>query len=165
MANAVEGGMRWKLLLPAIMDTTGRTAMNIRGLELPRQLEVDLAAGRSMLEPEVALLRALLTFVDGPSPRFYGLEGIVDANRLWDSETAQFYLGTRSTAYDPGDIDPMRTLIIGHAEPDSPIALDYRTDPARVIYLGDAGEESYWMELAPSYEALVAKLRSEGGVS
>lgn len=135
--------------------------MKVRELELPRQLEVDLA-GRTTLGPDVtASLRALLTHVNGPAPSLYGWDGIVGANRLWNSETVKSYLGISSPVYQPGNIDPEKTVIIGQAEPDSPIALDYRTDPARVIYLGDAEGESYWMELAPSYEALVAKLRSD----
>jgi hypothetical protein len=133
--------------------------MKIRELELPPQFEVDLVAGPTLSPKETALLRGLLTRVDSPAPVFYGKDGIIGANRLWDSEMKKFYLGSPNRNYQPGDVDPRMTLIIGHAEPDSPIALDYRTHPARIVYLGDVDHESYWLELAPSYEALVSKLR------
>ena len=136
--------------------------MRIRDLELPRQLESDLQAGRTLLGRDATdLLRVLLVHVDGPDPRLYGLDGIIGANKLWDSEAVAFYLGTPSSENAPGEIDPQQALIIGQAEPDSPIALDYRTAPARVVYLGDVEHESYWMELAPSYEVLMEKLSTD----
>lgn len=58
----------------------------------------------------------------------------------------------------PGDIDPRLAVIIGDAEGDSPIALDYRVSPPRVVHLGGDGCHSYWMELAPDYESLMAAI-------
>jgi hypothetical protein len=78
----------------------------------------------------------------------YDREGIVAANRLWSSAHVRHYLGRPSRTACPGDVDPNKTLIIGQAEPDSPIALDYRVAPPRVVYLGDFEHEIYWLELA-----------------
>jgi hypothetical protein len=134
--------------------------MKVRGLELPPQLESELRGGRPTLGPDrLAALKPLLTHVDGVQPKLYSLTYIEEVNHVWDTEGFEPYLGTPSTAYPPGDIDPNRALIIGEAEPDSPIALDYRTAPPRVIYLGDVGYVSYWLEIAASYDALVAQLR------
>jgi len=58
--------------------------------------------------------------------------------------------------------DPSRVLIIGEADEDSPIALDYRTAGPRVVYLGGVGPQSFWIELASSYEGLIGVL-GEGG--
>lgn len=134
--------------------------MKVRGLELPQQLESELWGGRPTLGPDLLTsLKPLLTEVDGAQPKLYSLAYIQEVNHLWASEDIEPYLGTPSTEHPPGDIDPNRTLIIGEAEPDSPIALDYRTTPPRVIYFGDVGYVSYWLELAGSYEALIANLR------
>src|SRR5687768_5461561 len=104
--------------------------MKINQLQLPEQLESDLEAGRTSLGPgETRLLRALLTRVEGPLPAMYRREGILSVNRLGESQDVENYLGTASETYRPGDIDPRSALIIGQAEPDSPIALDYRTVP------------------------------------
>ena len=54
-------------------------------------------------------------------------------------------------------------MIIGEADEDSPIALDYRTDKPRVVYLGGDGPRSYWIELASGYEELIDTLRDAEG--
>ena len=79
-------------------------------------------------------------------------------HQLWTSSAAASYVGTESTQFLPGRIDPNRILIIGEADEDSPIALDYRTDPPRVVYLGGVGPNPVWIELASSYEELLDKL-------
>lgn len=133
--------------------------MKVNGLELPVALERDLNEGRRPLSGHaIAALTALLTRLERPLPRLYALEGIQDTNRLWDSPNADFYVGAPSDLYRPGDVDRRRTLIIGHAEPDSPIALDYRSNPPRVIYLGDVDSKTYWLELAPSYEVFISMI-------
>jgi hypothetical protein len=108
---------------------------------------------------EFARLRAMLVHAENPQPSLFGTEGIVGANRLWSSETARFYLGNASASYQPGDIDPGRALIIGESESDSPIALDYRISPPRVVYFGDVDHTSYWLEVARSYDDFVSAFR------
>lgn len=134
--------------------------MKILGNELPLLLERALQGERPTLGPKVlTALKPLLTRVAGAEPKLYSLAYITQVNQLWESEHAKFYLGTPSRIHPPGDIDPRRAVIIGEAEPDSPIALDYRTTPPRVVYFGDVEHESCWLELAPSYDALITIIR------
>ncbi len=136
--------------------------MNVNGLELPCELEVDLTSGgRTFNDEELSRFRQLLSHVESPLPMLYDYESIVRENQLWNSESARHYLGVPSDSVVPGDADPKRTLIIGQAEPDSPIALDYRTEVPRVIYLGDIDYESYWIEVSPDYKSLVQMLQKE----
>lgn len=134
--------------------------MTIHGFTLPVLLESHLeSGGRKLSESEMHNLKALLTGINGPQPRLWGKDQIVSQHRLWSSDMAEAYSGTESKEYFPGRIDPKRILIIGEADQhDSPIALDYRTDKPRVVYLGDAGQFGVWIELASSYEGLLDKL-------
>lgn len=135
--------------------------MKIIGLKLPKALESDLDAERTTLKPnEITRLAGLLSRVDRPFPAMYDLQAIQRENKLWASAAAKCYLGVSSSVVLPGDVDPRSTLIIGQADMDSPIVLDYRTEPPRVLYFGDVEHTSYWLELAPTYEALIAKIRS-----
>jgi len=134
--------------------------MNIKGLELPFELEADLkSGGRNLTERELSQLIELLKQVESPLPKFYAREQIVSQHQLWESASANDYLGAISNAVSPGDVDPKLTLIIGEAEPDSPIALDYRTSPARVIYFGDVNCDCHWIELSPDYGSLIQSLQ------
>jgi len=134
--------------------------MTINGFQLPILLESDLNEGRIGLSPaERDSLIELLQGFERPTPALFGQEGIRSANRLWTSEYVRSYLGNPSQVHAPGDIDPQKTLIIGQAEPDSPIALDYRIEPPRVVYFGDIDQETYWLEMAPTYDAFVSKFR------
>ncbi len=136
--------------------------MNINELELPAELEADLASGgRTFSEDELSRFRELLSHVESPLPELYDHESIVRENQLWSSESAEHYLGAHSDSIVPGNVDPKRTLIIGQAEPDSPLALDYRTEIPRVIYFGDIDYESYWIEVSPDYKSLVQMLQKE----
>jgi len=134
--------------------------MTIHGFTLPTLLESHLKTGGYKLsESEMLRLKALLTGIGSPQPRLWGYDQIVSQHKLWNSDAATWYLGTESTEYSPGRIDPKRMLIIGEADQhDSPLALDYRTDDPRVVYLGDAGRYGVWIELASSYEGLLKKL-------
>lgn len=133
--------------------------MTIHDFTLPVLLESHLkAGGRKFSESELGHLKALLTCVESPRPRLWGYEQIVSQHKLWSSPAATHYLGTEGTKFFPGRIDPDRVLIIGEADEDSPIALDYRTDHPRVIYLGSAGPQPVWIELASSYEGLFDEL-------
>jgi len=128
-------------------------------LPLPKTLIDDLQSGRRPLSNDEKLrLAALLQAVETPIPDLYSLDAIQGANRLWTSDYVGLYLGIPSEEYSPGLIEPCSACIIGHAEPDSPIALDYRTNPPRVVYFSDDG---YWLELCPSYEALISKISTD----
>ncbi|RCS44777.1 hypothetical protein DTL42_17850 [Bremerella cremea] len=130
--------------------------MNINGLELPSELVADLkSGGRKLNDDELNRLRTMLNCVESPLPKLFGREAIQDSNQLWESDAAQYYLGQVSNSVVPGDVDRRLTLIIGQAEPDSPIALDYRTAIPRVIYLGDIDHASHWIELSRDYASLV----------
>jgi hypothetical protein len=133
--------------------------MTINGLEVPIELEADLiSGGRRLDDSALARFRELLGHVEKPLPMLFDYDGIVSANRLWTSEYVGHYLGMINDRYHPGDIDPKRTLIFGRSDPDSPIALDYRTSGPRVVYFGDADDESYWFELSPDYRSLFSML-------
>jgi hypothetical protein len=133
--------------------------MTINDFALPTLLESHLkSGGRRLSEREMANLMALMTRIDSPRPRLWGYDQIVSQHKLWSSTAAADYLGVEGTQFSPGRIDPERILIIGEADEDSPIALDYRTDDPRVLYLGGVGPQLVWIELASSYEALFDKL-------
>ena len=104
---------------------------------------------------ELDRLKLLLTHIDSPRPRFWSHQQILSEHTLWGSPTAAVYLGRESTDFFPGRVDPTRILMIGEADEDSPIALDYRTDNPRVVYAGGVGPQLYWIELASNYEALI----------
>jgi hypothetical protein len=127
--------------------------------KLPTLLEEHLkSGGRKLSESELGRLKALMTCIDSPRPRLWAYEQIVSQHKLWNSPAAAGYLGTEGTEFFPGRIDPKRILIIGEADEDSPIALDYRTDNPRVLYLGGIGPQPVWIELASTYAGLFDKL-------
>lgn len=133
--------------------------MTLNDFTLPVLLESHLKSGGYKLSvQEVARLKSLLTCIDSPRPRLWGHDQILSQHKLWSSPAAAGYLGTEGTEIFPGRIDPNRILIIGEADEDSPIALDYRTDTPRVIYLGGVGPQLVWIELASSYEGLFERL-------
>jgi hypothetical protein len=134
--------------------------MKINNLELPDLLYSDLINRRISLDQNERLaIESLFTRLESPLAELYNLEGMATANQLWTSAEAHHYLGTPSQIISPGDIDPRKALIIGHAEPDSPIVLDYRVTPPRVLYFGDFEHKTYWINLAPTYESFVARFR------
>ncbi len=133
--------------------------MNIIGLQVPEELESDLSiGGRSLSPAEHSRLKELLQYVESPLPAFFSYDDIIRANQLWNSPQATHYLGVASESIVPGNIDGQQTLIIGQAEPDSPIALDYRTAVPRIVYFGDIDNESYWIELSEAYGSLFSQL-------
>lgn len=136
--------------------------MNIHGFALPPLLESDLkSGGRKLSERELARLNDRLVYLDSPRPRFWRLEHILSEHSLWSSPAVAYYLGTEGTEFIPGQIDPNHVLIVGEADEDSPIALDYRTVEPRVVYLGSASPGSVWIELESSYQALIEKLERD----
>jgi hypothetical protein len=133
--------------------------MNIHGFTLPVLLETHLdSGGRKLTDSESAHLRSLLTCIDSPRPKFWGHDQIQAQHKFWSTPAASVYSGTEGTEFSPGRIDPTRILIIGEADEDSPIALDYRTDDPRVVYLGGVGPQLVWIELASDYEGLFDRL-------
>jgi hypothetical protein len=136
--------------------------MTIHELTLPVLLESHLKAGdHTLTARELGRLKALLTCIDSPRPRLWGYEQISSQHCLWSSNAATDYVGTDNPEYYPGRIDPKRILIIGEADEDSPIALDYRTDEPRVVYLGGSGPQLVWIELAASYQDLIDRLHTD----
>lgn len=127
-------------------------------LPLPDALCTDLESGRPIPAEQKARLGALFKGIEKPFPDLYNTRGIQRENQLWTSPYVHLYLGQKSEIYTPGNIDPHLALIIGQAEPDGPIALDYRVEPPRVVYLTNIGTESYWIELAKDYEHLIATI-------
>lgn len=120
----------------------------VAGLELPHEL-VDLLRDGHWQAPEPAVLERV--FGDRPSaPRFYDLRGMEGETSSWVEETDPLYLGT-----PPEDLDPGNSVIIGDLGPDQPLALDYRSDPPCVRYLGIDGG---WRIVAPTIGRLAAEL-------
>ena len=133
--------------------------MVIHEFRLPVLLASHLkTGGRNLSETELLCFQAMLTCIESPRPRFWGYEQITSQHSLWNSDAAAYYLGTESPGILPGHIDPKRVLIIGEADEDSPLALDYRVDEPRVVYLGGEGPRLVWVELASSYASLFEKL-------
>lgn len=136
--------------------------MKINEFQLPEELASDLrSGGRKLTDDEVVRLKELLNHLESPLPKFFNREEIESANQLWKSDSAQYYLGQPTERLVPGAIDPDQTLIIGQAEPDSPIALDYRTSVPRVVYFGDVEHHTHWIELCSDYATLVQLLQAE----
>lgn len=128
--------------------------MNVNDIELPSSVETYL----SRLKPKLSAaqterLASLLEATETALPELFDLNGVIEANKFWNSRYVDHYLGVESSSFPPGDIDPKRTVLIGRAEPDSPIALDFRCLPPRVVYFDDNG---YWIELFADYESLIS---------
>jgi hypothetical protein len=51
-------------------------------------------------------------------PRFLSLDKIVAIDKHWITERDPLYIGKPSAEYPPGDIDPVRSLIIAELEPE-----------------------------------------------
>jgi hypothetical protein len=135
--------------------------MTIHGFTLPALLESHLhSGGFKLLDTELGRLKSMLTYIDSPRPRFWSHKQILSEHTLWSSPAATIYLGTENTDFFPGQVDPTRILMIGEADEDSPIALDYRTDNPRVVYTGSIGPQLFWIELASNYEEMIDKLTS-----
>lgn len=133
--------------------------MKLLRFDIPRELELHLATGGlRMNDAQSEALSQLLERVSNPVPEFFSSEQIVVEHGLWTSEEQRHYVGQRRAGVEPGNVDPERILIIGAAEPDSPIALDYRKKTPSVVYLGEIDTESFWFLLAPDYATLVRML-------
>ncbi|MCP4351429.1 MAG: hypothetical protein GY795_38675 [Desulfobacterales bacterium] len=145
--------------------------MKVNGLELPRVLRIALLNGAWMSrgggysgwwrdKHHLALFKTLFPRTENPLPQFYDYDLMLRDNKIWykPQDIIGFYLGEFSNDYPPGNADPRLTVIIGTSEPDSPIALDYRTSPPRIIYLCDVENKTLWIEAAKNFESLMSKL-------
>lgn len=128
--------------------------VTINGLRLPDALVTFARKGR-WSPPEAAVLERV--FGDRPDhPQFYSLDYMPRENAGWLRQSDPVYFGKPSTTKPPGDIDNTRSVLIGDLGPDLPIALDYRTDPPRVLYLGK--NTSLWIEVAKDFDQLCERL-------
>lgn len=128
-------------------------------LPIPTALLNDLREGRRPITSfQKQRLTELLTLANFPSPELYDLNSINRENQLWKSEQVKLFLGEDNSEYFPGTINPELAWIIGETDIDGPIALDFRVTPPRVVYFGVVGNMGFWIELATSYEALIASI-------
>ncbi len=145
--------------------------MKVNGLELPRTLQVALLngvwmsrgkdySGRWRDKHHLALFKALCPRIENPLPQFLNYDGMLRENTLWCSShnVMKFFIGASSIGYPPGNVDPQLTVIIGESEPDSPIALDYRTSVPRIVYFCDIQYETLWVEAAKDIETFMSAL-------
>ena len=72
---------------------------------------------------------------------------------------ADAYFGEAGCGYEPGDIDPALSLIIGDTEPDVMIALDYRVSQDRPRVLVMDSEASRWLRAFEDIEALMKAMQ------
>jgi hypothetical protein len=157
-----------RLLAETLIQEINR--MKINNNQLPLKLQESISSGgwtrpgdgysgRWRNQAKIKEFEKLFPRIEGPIPQFFNFEAMQRINEMWLNPTiADFYLGTFSQIYIPGKIDPMKTVIIGESEPDSPIALDFRTTVPRVIYFCDIDNESYWIEAFESVDILIDKL-------
>lgn len=90
--------------------------------------------------------------------RLYSLDYIT--GRLiadWRSAPSE-YLGAASDDRPPGDIDRERSVVVGEIEPESPVAVDFRTTPPSVVALIWPG----WIRLAATTKEFL-ELLDPGG--
>ncbi|RKZ50172.1 MAG: hypothetical protein DRR00_16290 [Candidatus Parabeggiatoa sp. nov. 3] len=146
--------------------------MKVRGLELPNTLQTVLLNGVWTSRGDdysgiwhddyhIALFKKLFPRVEGcPWPHFFGYEEMLEVNNgFWNGERniIKLYLGKSSKDYPPGNIDPHLTIFIGESDPDSPIALDYRTPTPRVVYFCDVKYKILWIEAVKTLWVEAAK--------
>ena len=121
---------------------------SIQGHPLP-DLLIRLIGRGLWVAPSLEHLAAV--FGDRPTaPRFYDQRGIAGETESWVHETDPAYLGE-----PPDDLDPANSVLVGDLGPDQPFALDYRTSPPCVRYLGIEGG---WRVVAVSIDALAHAL-------
>ena len=114
--------------------------------------------GRWMKSEYIDIFRATFPQFGASRPSLYTLEGMQHASMplkgndmFWKS----MYLGRASSEFLPGNIDPDLAIFIGEPEPDSPMALDYRTtEPSVVMML----ENGLFLKVADSIEEFLHKL-------
>jgi len=130
-----------------------RGQKRINGLALPERL-LQLARENRWRLPEDTTRFGLLFPAHGKDAKLYSLHDMFWENRGWRHRTDPQFLGTQSSGQPPGDIDPVRSLIIGDlgAGWDSPIVLDYRNSRTKpsvaTLVWGSKGGPNYWKLIA-----------------
>ena len=83
----------------------------------------------------------------------------------WLRESRVIYLGQTDGVYQPGALDPRRSLLIGELQPDALIALDYgdSMQSPSVAYLIAYKNGGRWMRVASSIEAFIQALGLTAG--
>ena len=61
--------------------------------------------------------------------------------------------------YEPGDIDPTKSLIIGDTEPDSMIALDYRNSMINPSVVVQAPDAVRWMKIFNDIKSFMSAMQ------
>jgi hypothetical protein len=103
-------------------------------------------------------------FPDRDRVMLYPLGLMERANSHWRGETSELFLGEPDTMHPPGDIEPLRSLVIGDIGIgfDQPIALDYRDsmESPRVVFLRlyTNSIQAHWIELAPDVRTFAEAL-------
>jgi hypothetical protein len=130
--------------------------IQINGLVLPPALVRAIETHRWRRPTALALQRV---FREKPSGAvFLDLEAMIARNAAWRAETNPAYFGHADDRSPPGDIDPLRSLVIGEVGTELPFALDYRTsvDSPSVVYLHSGGDR--WILVARRIEDLLSRL-------
>jgi hypothetical protein len=125
----------------------------INELPLPQDLLELIRTGRWRMPADTSLFDALFPERHSTAS-LYSLDGIRRESTGWRKGTRRMFLGTPDTENPPGDIDPEKSILVGDLGlgSDQPIALDYRTDPPRVLTLRwshPPDEKNRWTVVAP----------------
>jgi hypothetical protein len=125
-----------------------------------RGYRIEIVWGGTSSRLLVVLFKKHFPLIEDPLPQFFDYDGMVSANALWagPQDAIDFYSGMPSTDHPPGSVDPRYTVIIGASEPDSPIALDYRTTTPNVVYFCDVGALSIWVQVFENVESMLDAL-------
>jgi hypothetical protein len=116
--------------------------VKLNDLPVPASLQSALLGGSAVLAPAE---KAVLCGLVGAPPKdpFVALCGagwIERENLAWaDPRAAGAYRGSPVDIEGPGDVDHRNSILIGFAGSDSPIVLDFRTEPPCVLFLPDDG--------------------------
>ncbi len=145
--------------------------MKIKGLELPAVLQKSLLdgawtsrgkgySGKWKDERLIEFFKRYFHRIKTPFPEFFDYGCMVRENALWTGprDVLDFYIGEPNKDYPPGNVEPKKTVIIGSAEPDSPIALDYRSPIPKVIYFGDVEYKTIWVEAFSDLDEMITAL-------
>lgn len=143
-----------------MVTMTDDSQLFIGGLRVPELLLSAIREDRWVAPSDPTLLASIFGEVS-QQPTFYRVNGMVRENEAWhakmDPETREWYVGSKSLDNPPGDIDPIRSILIGDLGPDQPFALDYRSsdeNPSVVYLRSDNG----WVEIAPNIGTLLGRL-------
>jgi hypothetical protein len=91
-------------------------------------------------------------------PVFFTFEIMTKINKSWHRDNYDAYKGQPSATRPPGDIDPLRSLLIGEIGPDQPIAIDYRQVGEPCVVFATDDTVSPWIIIAESIDTLLQRL-------